>query len=157
MKFFRKKIITRKTDNKEEPYLIRWNIFSCRWFSIKIHKILLDDFDCLHDHPWSFRTFILKGGYYEHTPAKQILKDKKGDVLYKSSTGMNRKRLIKPFTTHYRPANWKHKLEMLKDKKGNPKPCYTLVIAGRRKQKWGFWKKDGFVHWSMYNSSDRCE
>lgn len=146
------------TDEMQEPYLVRWNILSCKWFSIKIHKILLDDYDCLHDHPWWFYTFILKGGYIEHTPKEQRI-DRKDEFesFYESSTGTNRKRLIHPLTLHYRPANWKHKLEVIRDKNDKPTPCYTLVFAGKRKQDWGFWNKLGFVHWREYNSGDRCE
>lgn len=146
------------TDEKKEPYLVRWNLFSCRYFSIKIHKILLDDYDCLHDHPWWFYTFILKGGYIEHTPKEQYTdREDKNETFYESSTGINRKRLIKPFTLHYRPSYWKHKLEVRRDENGDKIPCYTLVFAGKRIQEWGFWNKLGFVHWTEYNSGDRCD
>lgn len=63
MKFFKKKVIHRG-DNK--PYLVRYNLFECELFSIKIHHILLSDDDCQHDHPWSFISVILWGGYTEH-------------------------------------------------------------------------------------------
>ena len=40
-------------------------------FSIRLHLIHLPDEDrALHDHPWSFRTFVLRGGYAQATLAR---------------------------------------------------------------------------------------
>ena len=51
-----------------ELYIDRLILLRVKWFSIMFHKIYLTDNDCMHDHPWSFVTFLLKGGYVEHTP-----------------------------------------------------------------------------------------
>lgn len=64
MKFLKKKKVITRGDNT--PYLERWNIFECRYFSIKLHHLLLSDDDCLHDHPWAFISLILWNGYIEH-------------------------------------------------------------------------------------------
>jgi hypothetical protein len=37
-------------------------------FNITLHKVLVSDEPTLHDHPWSWGAFIIKGGYWEHTP-----------------------------------------------------------------------------------------
>jgi hypothetical protein len=130
MKLFRKKIITRKSDTGKEPYMIRWNIFQCHWFSIKIHRILLSDDDCMHDHPWTFISFILKGGYVEETPGAA-------------------KKLYGPGSVLYRPAKFIHRLEIFQ-------PAVTLVINFRKTKSWGFFTPKGFVEWFNY-TKNHCE
>jgi len=51
------------------PYLTRTTLFSIRGFRVALHRFHRGDQDeDLHDHPWSFWTFILRGGYFEETP-----------------------------------------------------------------------------------------
>lgn len=126
---FSKKVITRLTSNDEKPYLIRYSIFSCKWFAIKIHKILISDDDCLHDHPWAFITFILKGGYVEHTT--------KGSKVYGR------------FSLLYRHLYHKHRLEI-------HQPAWTLVVTFKKKKSWGFFTKNGWVEWFKYRSTGGC-
>lgn len=125
--FIRKKVITR---NDNERYLVRYSIFSCRWFAVKIHNILLSDDDCLHDHPWKFYSLILWGGYIEHT--------EKG------------KRIYHPGNFLIRPAEFKHRLEICQ-------PAWSLVITFKKVRKWGFWTKRGFIHHKDYKSIGGCE
>ena len=66
----RKRIVMDRIDN--EPYLERYYLFlkdRKRFpFNVFLHKFLKSDPDDVHDHPWSYFTLILKGGYYEWTP-----------------------------------------------------------------------------------------
>ncbi len=123
----RKRII-RREDNAD--YLIRWTLFTCPLFSIKFHKILVSDYDCMHDHPWAFITLLLKGGYVEHTPT--------GSKIYHPG------RLL------YRPAKYVHRLEI-------HQPCYTLVVTFRKVRSWGFITKRGWVPWRQYTANSSCE
>lgn len=56
----------------DEPYLERYYLFLTDRknfpFNIFLHKFLKGDPDDVHDHPWAYATFILKGGYYEWIP-----------------------------------------------------------------------------------------
>ena len=56
----------------DEPYLERYYVFlkdrGTFPFNIFLHKFLKSDPDDLHDHPWRYFTFILRGGYWEYTP-----------------------------------------------------------------------------------------
>ena len=56
----------------DEPYLERYYLFlkdrGTFPFNIFLHKFLKSDPDDLHDHPWRYFTFILRGGYWEYTP-----------------------------------------------------------------------------------------
>lgn len=47
-------------------YMKRWRLIHRKWFGVRIHHIVRSDGDReLHDHPFSFVSFILKGGYWE--------------------------------------------------------------------------------------------
>jgi hypothetical protein len=127
MKLYKKKVIQRED---KKPYLVRYTLFTCRYFSIKIHNILLSDHDCLHDHPWAFITFLLGGGYVEYTP-------------YKS-------RVYGRFSLLYRPAYYIHRLEI-------HQPVWSLVITFKKVREWGFWTRRGFVPWYKYRATNQCE
>jgi len=128
MNFYKKRTVIEREDGA--AYLIRYSLFNCRWFAIKIHNILLSDHDCLHDHPWKFISIILKGGYVEHTELGS--------------------RIYHPFNLLIRPAEFKHKLEI-------HQPCWTLVITFKKTRTWGFHTSKGFVAWFRFNSTGKCE
>ena len=69
-KLGRKRVIMDRFKN--EPYLTRYYLFlkDRKWFpfNVFLHNFHKGDLDDLHDHPWPFITFIIKGGYWEHTP-----------------------------------------------------------------------------------------
>jgi len=111
-------------------YLRRLRVVSCPWFGIYIHWFYASDDDSLHDHPWSFLTFILRGGYWEHTPGP------KGSVL---------KRWHAPWTVRWCPAHWLHRVEI----DPNHRPV-TLVFRGGQIRRWGFQTHTGWVPWPEY-------
>src|SRR5688572_1995771 len=120
---FRKKIITR--DNGD-PYLIRYYLLKTKYIRIVLHRILLSDDDCLHDHPWNFISLILKGGYFEK------FEDVNGNIKYK---------WYGVFSLLFRKAEWKHSLRLAPGKR-----ALTLVLMFKYKREWGFWTKNGWTH-----------
>lgn len=100
-----------------KPFMRRW-VINFGLFTLRIHHWLdSDDERTLHDHPWWFFTYILKGGYlemltYYTTPME------KGDYVFRSATH-------------------KHRVVDIE------KPCWTFVVTGRMKRKWGFWDDEG--------------
>ena len=123
----RKRIIMDRTD--EEPYLVRYYLFLKERdnfpFNIFIHKFLKSDPDDLHDHPWGFRTVILKGGYWEHTEEGKFWREP-------------------GFTQSVRPMH-KHRVEL--------KPnctCWTLFIPYRRVREWGFYRNGEWIESEEY-------
>ncbi|RKR83214.1 hypothetical protein BDD43_3416 [Mucilaginibacter gracilis] len=127
MKLYKKKVIQR-IDNK--PYLIRYSLFTCRWFAVKVHNIILSDFECQHDHPWAFVTILLKGGYVEYTQTGSKVYGR-GSVLY-------------------RPAESLHRLEI-------HQPVWSLVITFKKVRQWGFLTPRGWIKWFDYSSTDSCK
>lgn len=125
----RKRVIWSCTASRG-PLLTRYYLVQTALFSIYLHHLHTSDEDrALHDHPWSFVTFLLSGGYFEHVPSEQVMGSKR----------VWRRR----FSVLYRPAEWRHRLELVK-------PTWTLVLHWRRRRKWGFITMNGWQHWKDY-------
>lgn len=144
--FLFKKTVLRIRDGVENPvYMIRYSLFTCPWFSIKIHRIFLSDDDCMHDHPWSFISFILWGGYVEHRPAL------KGDQGYYEGKHEVVKKLYGAGSILWRKAPSIHKLEVFQT-------ATTLVVTFKRTRQWGFYMPHQWVQWFEYiRSGAKCE
>lgn len=100
------------------PYLIRWR-FETPWGSIRLHHWLgPDDPRHRHDHPWSFVTFVLKGGYTDLSPS--------GDQHLKA-----------PAVQH-RDATHQH--TVVPDEGG----AWTVIVTGPKIREWGFWVNGKF-------------
>lgn len=126
---FRKRIIQR---NDGAPYLIRYYILRTPWFRIRLHNILLSDYDCLHDHPWNFLSIVLWNGYDE------IFNDKPIPLRHKAPKIL------------YRKAEDRHRLIV-------NKPAWTLVFMFKRRRQWGFFTKKGWKFWEDYVPTQTCE
>ena len=94
-------------------------------FNVYLHKILLSDKPILHDHPWSWGTFIISGGYWEHTPKGTFWRGP-GSWRTQKSTDM-------------------HWLELNENK-----PCWTLFWHGARQRTWGFQTDDGWMDYRTF-------
>src|SRR3954452_12681330 len=47
-------------------YLTRWRIVQTPWFGVFLHRFDgPDPRPTLHDHPWNFVSFVVRGGYTE--------------------------------------------------------------------------------------------
>jgi hypothetical protein len=85
-------------------------------------KIYRSDDPVYHDHPWSYTTIVLKGGYWEHTPEfyhGKVIADK---VVWRG-----------PGSIISRGAHEFHWLEL-----DDNQPAVTLFIPKQRKRDWGF-------------------
>ena len=127
----RKRVIKDRDSN--EPYLVRWYLFLKDRknfpFNITLHKVLVSDEPTLHDHPWSYATFIIKGGYYENTPKGRLWRG--------------------PGHFRYRSADDLHYLELAKDDEFYKGVCngmfYAMLILGHPKDE--IIKKFPRAHW----------
>jgi hypothetical protein len=123
-----KYVKTRKPDTIiGEDYLKRWEIIpENRFMNIYYHEIRASDLDRhLHDHPYWFSSFILEGGYLEHTK-RGVHKRGVGDI-----------NLHTPWRLH--------RLEMIDSKGAN-----TIFITGPKIRKWGFKTENGWMEKDKY-------
>jgi hypothetical protein len=136
----RKRIVLDRQSS--EPYLERYYLFLKDRkkfpFNIFLHKFLKSDPDDVHDHPWTYATLILKGGYWEWTPTYDNQGRKSGEVAKWRAPG------------HFRisKANSFHRIEL------DPEvECWTLFMPGPQRKDWGFLVKDKWIHNEQYIQS----
>lgn len=144
-----------------EPYLIRLSFFEILGYSLKLHVILRSDDDrALHDHPWTFLTLMLAGGYYEHTFTK--------------IKGVMKKTWVRPGSLRLCRAPHAHRLELAEEKPTDDRngtasvtptsffqadakpmftPAVTLVFMWPRFREWGFYTSEGWKNWKSFLSA----
>ena len=99
------------------PYMTRWG-WRSPFFGIYLHKFERGDADpYVHDHPWVFVSFVLRGGYTE--------------VVRNNFTHETYKR-------HIRFVNLKRRDDAHYIESLDRVPTWTLVFVGRRRRTWGF-------------------
>jgi hypothetical protein len=151
MKLFKKQLIT-AVDNEGRdtgPYLIRWAI-NTPLFGIKLHHILRSDEDRdLHDHPWSFLSIILSGGYWEHT-AREPDVDPRFDLRHMTGKPVTDRTWHGPGSILWRPAPSPHRLELPEGRS-----AWTLVLTGPKRREWGFRTICGWISSSSYWAAKR--
>lgn len=112
-------------------YMRRWRLLHNRFFGLRVHNIVRSDADReLHDHPFSFVSIILAGGYWEHTVD-------------------GRKTWYGPGSVIFRSADVLHRLELDKSYPNEPMsvecPAWTIVLRGPETRVWGFLTDKGWV------------
>ena len=118
-------------DNPDINYLTRWRIIQTPWFGIYLHKLGgPDPRPTLHDHPWPFVSFVLRGGYVEHTPARDW------PWLYAKPRHVARINCKRSTGLH-----WIQRLDRT--------PTWTLMLVGRRHRTWGYLDRDG--EWTAFD------
>jgi len=118
-----------------DDYLRRWWVMPRNAFAnVYLHQILKSDDDrALHDHPWANSSYILSGGYIEHTPEGSFLR-KPGDFIERGADAL-------------------HRLEVLPGM-----DCISLFTTGPKVREWGFQCPQGWVPWQLFtdpNDSSR--
>jgi len=125
-------------DRPGEDYLWRLRVIQTPLFGVYLHKLCTPDpRDTLHDHPWSFFSVVLKGGYLEFVPGpfyatSRYVKRFNWKPLRKTKDGIQ-----------WSSLHWIAQLDRT--------PTWTLVFVGRRKRTWGYLDRDG--SWTAYNES----
>jgi hypothetical protein len=141
-----KKVIMRRENNKNVPYLTRYYIVpNNEYLNVYLHNIHRSDMDNeLHDHPWDSVSILLKGFYLEEVPLdydKWINQGNRDTVIHIRDTW-------KPV---FRSATTIHKIK-LRDQAGNisgsstegrAEGIWTLFITGPVVRQWSFWCKKG--------------
>lgn len=127
----RKSVIMDRDD--KAPYLIRYyalfpdSVQRERKdipFNILIHQFMQSDVPTFHDHPWSYFTIVLKGGYWEHTPQGTFWR--------------------KPGSFRFNRGSF-HWIEI-----PEPGKTWTLFFRGKTKRDWGFLVNTKWIKWDEY-------
>ena len=105
-------------EHTDEVYLSRWRIIQTPWFGVLLHRIYKPDWAReLHNHPWSFMSLILTGGYTEECK-------RNGDNVKQVRRGVG--------SVSRRTKQDFHRISELHG------TVRTFVLVGRRRQEWGF-------------------
>ena len=149
----RRRVILDREGN--HPYLVRYYLLFRHdtsgdshierpAFNLFIHHILKSDEEDLHDHPWSYFTCILAGGYWE--TVGKLATDGGNDTIAKIESVRHWRR---PGFMQRVPSDHTHRLELEKDEITNLElPCWTLFVHFKRTRPWGFYiQNNGEVEW----------
>ena len=117
------------------PYLIRWRLIQTPFFSLYLHKMVSCDRDpYVHDHPWTFLSIILRGGYTE------VRRDNHTRELYRRR--VHHINFMRRDDAHY--------IEHI-----SRVPTWTFLFVGKRRRTWGFYVPDGTVEgWIEFEKWD---
>lgn len=107
-------------DDPDRLYLTRYRVIQTPFASIYLHRMdSPDSRPTLHDHPWSFVSIILRGGYWEqrldlHTRQMRRRKVRHVNVMRRDDA-------------HYIESLFRA-------------PTWTLLFVGKRRRTWGYWR-----------------
>jgi hypothetical protein len=108
--------------------------------SIRLHHIVRPDLDRhKHDHPWTFISIVARGGYIEERPTSEVpawVGDDEDSCYVERGPGSIALRRY-----------W-HRHRIVHVKPGT----LTIFICFRKRQSWGFYTREGKVHWRAYES-----
>lgn len=112
-------------------YLRRWWVIPRNDSqNVYLHDIRKSDDDrALHDHPWANTSFLILGGYIEHTPEGSFER-RAGDVIN-------------------RAAGSSHRLEVIPGTR-----AISLFVTGPKEREWGFACPQGWVHWRDFTNPE---
>lgn len=160
----------------ENVYLRRWHLLGSYEgpIALMVHQMLGPDDDaCHHDHPWTFLTLVLRGGYVEHVTRRdrEVVRGSgifKGEVRYEPDVrngerfvcgGIPRRgptsiveRRNPPGTIRVNRAEHTHRIDRLPTGE-----CWTLVLRFRKRRSWGFYTLRGWIPWRRFIEERRSK
>ena len=110
--------------------LDRFHLVESPEVSIRFHHLVTSDRDDPHDHPWDYVSTILAGAYREITEG--------GSEVYRAPV------------TLIRSAEHAHRLEVV------TAPCWSLIVTGPARRRWGFHTEGGWIEWGRHIRGDAC-
>jgi hypothetical protein len=134
MKLGRLRLFGYRAIGEPDVFLRRWVLLG--WgegLGLYLHQFVRSDHDrALHDHPWPFLAWILKGGYWE---------------VHDQTTDRSEVKMWRaPGQLLVRSAEWRHRIEL---RPGTT--SWSLVVVFPRERRWGFYPSTGWCWWRTYN------
>lgn len=109
-------------------------------FAIRLHHIARPDLDRdYHDHPSTFISLVLRGGYVERRPTSAT-------PCWCAAEEDHYEVVRKPGSIALRRYTDRHRISSVEP------GTVTLVVWFRKRQSWGFFTRNGKVHWKDYAS-----
>lgn len=146
-----RRLTLRRADG--EVYLDRWGIGHDRIGGVLLHRMEAPDPGAdLHDHPWTFVSIVLWGGYIEQralsreAPFFAQLAERHGGC----TRGIIEERRLG--SVRVMRLDECHTITALRHRR-----CWTLVIKGPRRRLWGFYLPDGYMPEARYDATVRAE
>lgn len=100
-------------------YLTRYRLIRTPWFGIYLHRFTgPDPRPTLHDHPWTFRSLVLRGGYVERR-------------LHPITLEVNEHHVVKRYNK-VRAQDAHSILKLLRI------PTWTFMLTGKDVRQWGY-------------------
>lgn len=120
----------------DSEYILRLHVFKTPWFALCLHWINKPDAEkWLHDHPVSFLSCILRGGYTE-------LRCTGEGIRARVHTWFNWVRASKAD---------RHRIVRVRPN------TLTMCFMGPKTREWGFHMPEGWVYWKDYYAKQRAE
>lgn len=143
--------------NPDDVYLTRWRLLATPFGSIYLHQLHADDNDrVLHDHPWTFISIILRGGYVETWADSRLaaFAEAQGSYVGRGAraAGRVRERTWRPGSVHRIRRGEFHSIRELRRT-----PTWTLLFVGPRRHEWGYATETGWVRFDDYHRRRRAE
>lgn len=126
-------------------YLSRLRVVMTPWFAVFVHRLgTPDPGEDLHDHPFSFFSIILWGGYVEHV---ELVRDALSPAGMSDATRSSHPvRTWRTGSFHTLRMDQCHRIFNLRRT-----PTWTMIVTGSRTGRtWGFYTPDGFVSEDEY-------
>ncbi len=138
------------------PIMHRWTLLKVGGRKLMLHHFLPNADDrAEHDHPASFWTFVLRGGYDDFVPCPICGGDgsgcRSGSTPATGSpcgrTGMVAGDRMRAGMRRRRAATYRHRTRVL------PSGAWTLVWMGRKERPWGFWVDGRWWPWADHEKA----
>lgn len=132
------------TAGPDDVYLIRYYVIRSKYMNVFIHQFLRSDRDDLHDHPWNFCTYLVKGAYTENKYNEALNKVESTRRQNTVTRANGIVTWIRQNTLVFRKATDQHQVVVDRDLKESEKDqaALTLFISGPTKREWGFIKEE---------------
>lgn len=131
-----------------DTYLIRYYVIQSRWFNFFIHQFLRSDRDDMHDHPWDFVTYLVRGGYREQRWQDGLVTETRRSnyplTEFAGMSGEMERHLKRRNRFVFRKATDQHKVLVYQTLTEAQKAdaALTICITGPTRRVWGFWKTE---------------
>lgn len=131
-------------------YMRRWYLLVFpNLFSVRVHHIKLPDLDRWpHDHPWSFLSVILRGGYREQWCTPNTFHHSGNPEAKTASQHVSQRVWVAFFSRHVRRFSFHRNTDLHKIvefDRGGECGAWTLIFTGPERREWGFMTDKGWV------------